>query len=396
MQPQHKKFLEDIIRLFEIQPSELIHISEAFGRVLASDVRARYTLPYWDISAVNGYALYCEDTKTTPVTLKIIGESTAGSPYKEELEHGQAVKLYAGSPVPIGADTIVPMQNVERKGHNLLIKSPVMQGQNICFTGVDFQRNESVLKAGYIVSPRDISLACAMKTSWVHVRRRPHVGFFAIGDELAMLGDDHDGMKIVSSSSMMVSAFISACGAIPVNLGIATDTEVSINKHMEMARGVDMVITTGGVSASADGLIKNIMDKKGTLIETLVKLSSPSPVILGEKYGIPLLALPGNPISAKMCCTLFLKPILHTMTGTDPELSKTYSAALDRDLDVNDLEMDYIFSRLTQDNAGHLKALPASSYDRMLLSALAQADCLITVNHGQSKKGEAVNYIRFA
>jgi molybdopterin molybdotransferase len=395
MQEIHRKFLEEVLARFRVEQSELLHITQAVGRVLASDVRAKHTSPHRDMAAINGYAMMCADAKENGVTLRIIGDSTAGHPFGEELEPGQAVKVYSGSMIPIGADTVVPMLEIEEKHDTITLNSTVMKGQNICYAGVDFLRDEPVLKAGSIITARDVSLAAAMKISWVSVRRKPHIAFFAVGDELAMLGDCQDTGKLTSSSSLMISAFISACGAIPLNLGIAADNEISVNRLMEHAVDADLIITTGGVSASADDLLKKTLDKKTKRIETTVRLSSAATVMLGEKGGIPILALPGNPISAHICATLFLVPIIHAMTDMRGKIFKKSRATLDRDLDINDLQMDYIFTRLAEGEDKHLRAIPASSYDRLLMSALAQSDCVITVDKELSKKGDSVEIKRF-
>lgn len=395
MKESHKEFLGKVLSRFEKQHSELVHITDSLGRILAKDVRARNTSPNKDIAAVDGYAIL-SDSLDKSKTLKKVGDSTAGSPFCEELMLGEAVKVYAGSSLPIGADTVLVEKDFNKKGANIVVKSSVMKGQNVCYRGVDFLRNEVVLKEGSVVTARDIGLAAAMRVPWIPVQRRPNIAIFAIGDELEMIGDNAgDSGKISSSSSLAISAFVEACGATAVDLGVAMDSKVSIQRLMNMAKGVDLIITTGGVSLAADDLLKSTLDKSDSIYETQLELSGATPVVFGEKRKTPLLALPGNPITAQICATLFLRPIINKMTNIKQKFYKKSFAVLGRDLDVNDKKMDYIFSKLSETEDKRLKAMPASSYDRMLVSGLAGSDCLITVDKDACKSGDDVAITRF-
>lgn len=395
MQIAHAKFLEKLLSKFKVQCSELVHVIASSGRVLSADVRARHTSPYHDMSAINGYAIKSKDALSMGVSLKVVGESRAGHSFSEELQHGQAIKVSAGSILPIGADTVVSKLEVEEKEGGVFLKNQVMSGQNICYMGVDFMLDEVVLRSGSVITPRDIGLAASMRVSWIPVRKRPHIAVFAIGDELVMIGDGHEDGKITSSSSLIISSLISGCGAHPLNMGIASDTENSINRLMTYAEGADLIVTTGGVSASADNLLRKTLDKGAEITQESVELNIPATVMFGEKNGIPVLALPGDPIAAEICATLFLLPLINKMMDIkEPSFKQNY-AILDRDLDVNDKQVDYIFSQLIESEDKRLTVLPVSSYDRHSMSALAKADCIITVDANNCKRGDTVNIKRF-
>ncbi len=395
MQVEHFKFLENILKYFEPQPMEIVHLPSSLGRILAVDLRAKHTSPYKDISAIHGYAVSSAHSDAVPQTFKLIGESTASRPFTEELTHGQAVEVFSGSVLPIGSDAVLSLEEADKKENSIIVKQAIIKGQNVCYTGVDFIKNEPVLKAGKVISAKDIGLAAAMAITWIPVIRKPQIAFFAIGDELAMLGDISESTKTASSSSLMIAAFIEACGAVPINLGIAKDNDISILRTLESAKGADLIVTSGGVSASSDGLLKKLLDKKSKKNEINIELSHKTTILLGEKNGIQVLALPGHPISAQICATLFLRPVIHKMTDMRQKVFKKGHALLDRDLDINDKKMDYIFSRLEEGEDKHLRVMPASSYDRVLMSALAHSDCLITVDPQKSKKGDSVCITRF-
>ncbi len=392
-----RAFREKLNAALTVQPQEMVSVTETLGRVLADDVRARATSPCWDIAAVDGYAVRTADLMQTPATLERIGESRASSQFHDEVRAGQAVKIFAGAPIPVGADAVVPMNNMDEFGGHVTINEQAWHGENICSKGIDFSEGESVLKAGSVVTARDIGLAASMKVSWFPVRRKPRIALFAIGDELAMLGDANDGGRVNSSSSLVLSAFITACGATPVNLGIASDSAASVKRLSSAAKGADLLVTTGGVSESADNLLKKELasTKNSKLEEISLKLSKEEHVVFGSKFGMPVLALPGNPMSAQICAALFLRTAIEKMLDMCEQFYKKSHAVLGRQLDCNDVKMDYIFAKLMEDNSKRLVADPASSQDRMLMSALAEADCLVTVDQDNIFHGDPVEITRF-
>lgn len=393
----HKDFARYIQESLQVQPKEIINITKTLGRVIAEDVVAIYNSPRKNISAVDGYAIISKNIETTPVTLTKVGESLASRPFKGQICNNQTVKVYYGSTVPMGADTIIALENTEENGDQIIVTGEIMAEQNICYAGIDFVKGEAVLKRNRVITARDIGLAAAMGVSWIPVVRQPLVGVLSVGDELSMLGDVHDSSHTISSSSLVVSAFISACGGIPVNLGIIPDSAEAIETILATTQRLDLLVTTGGVSAAADNLMHKALEKKySQLKEVSIALNQTENVLFASKDdSTPVLALPGNPISTKICAVLFLKPAIERMLDTRSTFYKKSFAILDRNLDINDRKMDYIFSRLTEGKDKQLLALPASSYDRLLLSALADSDCLIAVDRNNSKSGCEVEITRF-
>lgn len=396
-----KIFRKKIQDSLKIQPKEIVNVTESLGRVLADDVRAKYTWPNKDMAAVDGYAVISSDLKQIPATLNRIGESRSNKAFEGEIQSGQTVKVFAGARVPIGADAVVPLVGVEEFEDYVTVVSQTWHGEHICYAGIDFTEDEKVLKEGTVVTARDIGLAAAMRVSWLPVRRKPRVAVLAIGDELILLGDvTADSSRVNSSSSLVLCSFITACGAVPVNLGIASDSAVSVQQLTEAAEGADLLVTTGGISSSSDNLLRKALiegsgKKKGHIEEITLNLSKPEQVVLGQKSGISVLALPGNPISAQICAALFLKPAIDKMLDMRESFYKKSYARLGRQLDINDEKMDYIFAKLMEDKDKHLVADPASSQDRLLMSALAEADCLITVDRDNLAHGSQVEITRF-
>jgi len=395
MQSIHKNFLVRVIKNFEHSPFELVHITQAIGRVLATDVRASITSPARDMAATDGYAVSITEDLHPPYHFKIVGESSARSPYNDKLKTGCAVKVYAGSPVPSGVYTIVEDDEVKIKEDRLNINHALMKDQNICHKGIDFTVNDQVLNAGSLISARDVGLAAYMHMQWLPVHKKPDIAIFSIGDELSMPGDDLSQEKSVSSSTISISAIIEACGANCINLGVVPDNPAAIKKMMLAAKGCDLLVTTGGVSASASNLVKNLLDKTPKAIDTTLNLGGQTHVLFGKKNGTKILALPGSPISSQICAILFLRPVIHHMVNMQQKFYKKTCAILDRNLDVNDKKMDYIFGRLTECEDKSFRVIPASSYDRLMMKSFAESDCLITVDGSNSTKDSMTTITRF-
>jgi len=387
-------FVEEIIESLEVQQKENIHITNSVGRVLAEDVSAKFTMPNKDTAAVDGYAVILSAISQIPVTLSVVGESRSNKPFNKTIVNTEAVKVFAGAIVPEGADTILPKHMVEEYEGGIIINEQFLHGENICYKGIDFAEGKNVLRKGRILSPCDIGLAAAMRASWLPVRRKPKVAVLAIGDELIMPGDGCGNDKTVSSSSISLCAFLQECGAEALNMGIAPDSKDLSNRLKEAANSADLLVTTGGLSASADNLMRKILTSKNNKAKEIkISLGKEETVMFGNKNKTSLLALPANPISAHICANIFLRPAVEKMLGIEKINYRVSTALLSRNLDVNDIKVDFIFSRLMEGEDNIMVADPASSQDRLLLSSLANADCMIVVDKDNCKKDAVAEII---
>lgn len=211
-----------ILDAVQALPAEQISVASALGRVLAQDVAARRSQPPMPVSAMDGYAVRAADVESLPASLKVIGYAPAGHAYDGTVGAGEAVRIFTGAPVPDGADTIVIQENTEQDGETVRVvdgKAPV--GRFVRPAGLDFSEGDVLLKAGKVMTARDVGLAAAMDVPWLMVRRRPRVAILATGDEIVMPGDPIGRDQIVSSNALALAAFLAAQGAEPVDLGIA-------------------------------------------------------------------------------------------------------------------------------------------------------------------------------
>lgn len=359
-------------------PSEQVSLSDALGRVLAEDVVSRLTHPSAAVSAMDGYAVRAHDVAKTPVTLRQIGESAAGSGFTGSVGKGQTVRIFTGAPLPAGADAIVIQENAQAKGKAITVNDQVAKGRWVRPAGLDFKKGQRLLKAGTVLTARDVGLAAAMNVPWLSVRQRPRVAYTATGDEVVMPGDPLGPDQIVSSNSVALGAYIRVLGGNPVDLGIARDSERSLKRILDGAAGADLLVTLGGASVGDHDLVRKVLGGRGMELGFYkVAMRPGKPLIFGNLGGIPVLGLPGNPVSAGVTSVIFLKAAIEKMLGIKRAKTAPATAILGRALAANDFRQDYLRATMSHDKAGNLVATPFVRQDSAMLAKLAEADCLV-------------------
>ena len=362
--------------------SESLPLSDTMGRVLASDVSARLSLPPAAVSAMDGYAVRGGDCAAVGTTLRRIGESAAGRPWDGSVEAGTAVRIFTGAVVPPGADTIVLQEDVtaesEDDGARVTISELPKHGQFIRPAGLDVSKGDLILRAGTVMSARLIALAVSAGHSEISVWRRPHVGILSTGDELVRPGEVPGAGQIISSNATYLSAFVEACGGIPVDLGIARDRPGEMLACVRAAPApLDLVITTGGASVGTHDHIVSDLNSAGTELGFWkIAMRPGKPLIHGKIDDIPLLGLPGNPVSSAVCANIFLRPAVARLSGTDHE-PQMIEARLGIDLAENDRRQDYLRSVLAYDGNGRPVVTPAKKQDSSMISVYAGANALV-------------------
>jgi molybdopterin molybdotransferase len=355
---------------------ETLGLGEALGR--AEDVVARVTQPPHAVSAMDGYAVRAADVAAVPVTLEEVGEAPAGGAYEGTLEAGQTVRIFTGGPLPAGANAIVIQENTEAAGSRVTVNEGVAPGTYVRPAGLDFRKGERGIAAGRLLTARDVGLAAAMNVPWLRVRRRPRIAILSTGDELVMPGEPIGPNQLVSSNGISLAGLITACGAEPVNLGIARDSRDSLLALAEGARGADLLVTSGGASVGKHDLVRLVLRERGLELDFWkIAMRPGKPLMFGKLDQIPLLGLPGNPVSSLVCGALFLRPVIDVMLGRSAAERPAETAVLGTPLGANDRRQDYLRARLSYDSEGRRVATAFERQDSAMFATLAHADCLI-------------------
>jgi len=354
---------------------ETVALAVAHGRVLGAPVAARVAHPPADVSAMDGYAVRVADA-VVGARLRVIGAAPAGHPFDGSVAAGEAVRLFTGSFVPAGADTILIQENATAEAEGLVVNEAPVLGRHIRPAGQDFAVGDGLLPAGKRLTVRDVGLAAAANHPWLTVFRRPRVAILATGDEISLPGETVGVGGIVNSNSAMLAAFVAACGGEAVVLPAAGDDVAAISAAAEAARGADFLVTTGGASVGAHDLVQEGLGLQGFALDFWkIAMRPGKPLIFGHVGVMPVLGLPGNPVSAYVCAVLFLAPALAAMAGL-PVAGPVFEAArLRGSLPANDMREDYLRATLEWD--GGWVAAPFARQDSAMLTPLAKADALL-------------------
>ncbi len=392
--------LEKILISMDVLEEEERAILDCLGQVLAEDVFSTIAIPPLDNSAMDGYAVRSEDTRSAssqfPRVLRVIDTVMAGSISQCEVEPGTAIRIMTGAPIPNGADSVVRFEDTddaERRqstGQQLPTEIGILQEvaavSNIRQAGEDITNGSIVLSRGTVLRPSEVGVLASLGRSTVKVVRRPVVAILATGDELVGINQPLPPGKIYNSNSYSVAALVLRYGGVPKILGIASDSESSLRAGF---RGfdADLLITTGGVSVGDYDVVKDVLAKEGEISFWKVRMKPGKPVAFGTvktvgeggvSRGIALLGLPGNPVSVMVTFELFARPAILKMMGKK-NLSKPIIEAVIEDCIVNS-DQRRIFARaIVEERDGQYFARLTGPQGSGILTSMALASGLVIV-----------------
>ncbi len=352
---------------------ETVSLSASYNRVLGADVIARVTQPPAPVSAMDGFAVRAADA-ALGAALRVVGEAPAGHPFYGVVGSGEAVRLFTGSVVPSGADAVLIQENAALEGDVVRVVEPLGPGKNVRRAGQDFAIGEILLPAGRRLSSRDVGLAAAGNHPWLVVHRRPCVAILATGDEIFLPGEAVADGGIVSSNAHALAAMVAEAGAEPWVLPIAGDSLAAMADAAAAARGADLLVTTGGVSVGGHDHVQAGLAAQGMVLDFWkIAMRPGKPLMFGALGAMPVLGLPGNPVSAFVCALLFLKPALDVLSGL-PAVGPVFEpAVLGAALPANDGREDYVRAFFN----GQGQVMPFPVQDSGMLKTLARAEALI-------------------
>lgn len=319
-----------ILKHFKPLEPERVPLLEALDRVLAEDIVSDVNLPPFNNSAMDGYAVRAEDirgaSKEAPVTLSVIGYIAAGYMPTQTVERGAAMRIMTGAVVPPGADTVVRFEETSeavgqkatgKDSDRVEIMNAVERGSNVRAAGEDIRQNEVVLKQGTLVRAPEVGLLASVGRKDVMVHRRPRVAVLATGDELVDVGEPVTPGKIRNSNGYANAAAILKAGGVPILLGIARDNIENLTSKIRegLEAHADLFITSAGVSVGDYDIVKDVLNREGEMQFWQVSMKPGKPLAFGLIAGVPLLGLPGNPVSAIVSFEVFARPAILTMLG---------------------------------------------------------------------------------
>ena len=354
---------------------ERVEILESLGRTLAEDIVAPWNLPASNNSAMDGYAVISVDCRE-PAKLKIIGHIQAGGAIDSEVVSGCAIKIMTGARLPPGCDTVVPVEETQEQDGFVTITGPVKKQQHIRFMGEDVAEGETVIPAGTVIRPAEISMLASCGKVFVPVYRRPKVAILSTGDELVELGEPAPPGRIINSNAFSLAASVREAGAEPVILGIARDNREDHRVKMLEGLKADALITSAGVSAGDYDHVRDVLAELGVEQKFWkVAMKPGGPTAFAVKDGKPVFSLPGNPVSTMVTIEILVRPALLRMMGRQRVIRPTVKVTLAEEVRKKPGKVQFVRLRLDHDGRG-FRGSSSGDQNTGILKTMLTADAM--------------------
>jgi len=361
--------------------SERIATRRADGRILVGDVIAPLSLPSFDNSRMDGYALRHADLRSEPVRLQVVGEQFAGLLQPLQVEPGQCVRITTGAPMPAGADTIVMREQVREEGDHVVVESMPVLGADIRRIGEDVRAGDVVLRAGDALTPARLGLLSALGLADVGVARRPTVAVFTTGDELVEPGLPLQPGQIYNSNRELLMGLLRAEGLEPTAWPVLPDDPARLASQLgDAASAFDVVITCGGVSAGQKDHLPELLRTRGRIGFWKVRMKPGMPVLFGHWDRALMLGLPGNPVSVLATFLSLGRALLDGLQGRAPRPPR--HAALSAPWSKRHERHEFLRGSLRHGDDGRLTVQPHPADASHQLRAAADSDALIVLPEG--------------
>ncbi|MHB1034300.1 MAG: molybdopterin molybdotransferase MoeA [Pirellulales bacterium] len=298
-------------------PPETVGLFEAAGRVLAAPVTSTVDVPGFDRAMMDGFAVLAADTQGASayqrMPLAILGEALPGRPFAGRVAAGQAVRIMTGTPMPAGADAVLPAEQVEIAGGRVLVQGDVPPGKHIGLRGEDIRAGTVVLTAGRRLRPQDIGVLSSIGMAEVPVVRRPRVAMVMTGDELLPPGTPAEGCRIADANGPMLAALVARDGGVVSLISRVPDRPEPILAAMRA--GADVVLVSGGSSVGQEDYAAQLIAEHGELAIHGIAMRPSSPTGMGRLDGQLVFLLPGNPVSCLCAYDFFAGRAIRAMAG---------------------------------------------------------------------------------
>ncbi len=310
-----------VLAAAKVLPAECVPLSQALGRTLARDIKAREAIPPFTKATMDGYAVRAEDTRRSgpaaaAVKLAVLEDLPAGRLSRITVGRGQAVRIMTGAPLPRGADAVVMVEDTVASGRVVEIRRGIKTGDNIGLAGEDLEKGQIALERGALVGPAETAMLAAAGLARVPVTRRPKLAVIATGDEIVEPGERKRPGQIRNANGPALTALAFEAGAAAAYLGIARDKNSFLASKLGRARGADILVLSGGISVGDYDLVKAELERSGVKpVFWQVRIKPGKPVFFGVRGRQLVFGLPGNPTSSMVTFILFVRPAIDRLLG---------------------------------------------------------------------------------
>ncbi|WP_297337669.1 gephyrin-like molybdotransferase Glp [Algoriphagus sp.] len=364
-------------------------LSQAIGYVLAEPVYSKIDVPSFDNSAMDGYAFFWEENRST---LQVIGESSAGSSPEIALQKGEAVRIFTGAPLPKGANSVIMQEKVVRKGDEIYFEGGEAElGKHVRYRGSQCQAGDQIAQAGAKVSPGMVSLLASVGVAQVEVWEAPRVSLIITGNEIKELDEVLSPGQIYNANGPALVAWLQQLGVRKITpLSVRDEKEAVKEGLTEALESSDLVIFTGGISVGDYDFVKEAVEAN-QVQELFYKLKQRpgKPLYAGQKSGKLVFGLPGNPGSVLSCFINYVKPVIRSWMGEAQAWEDVVEIPL-----AEDFEKKIPLTQFLKAEVKHGKAHILQGQESFNLIAFGMADGFVEIPEEMQlvKSGELVKF----
>lgn len=374
---------------------ETVSLDRALGEVTAENVYARSDVPPFSRSLMDGYAVVASDTygvdEENPERLEIKGEVKIGQPASATLGPGEALEIPTGAGIPAGANAVVMVEDTDKSEGDLLVRSPVVPGENVLSAGTDIATGDLIVREGNELSPMDVAKLAASGLESVEVYGEPEVGIISTGPELVPPGGELPESMIYDVNSSLLTAGVREAGGEPHAMGIVNDDAEAMEELIVRGKEqYDLLLSTGSTSAGPHDMVYEVLEDRGEVLAHGVKIKPGKPTVLADLNGTPFFGLPGNPSSAYVIFMNFVSPLIRRLAGKRKTENPALPAELTERTTSEGGRIEQKFVGIVE-RAGGRRAYPINKVSGAV-TLLSQADGYLTIPEGANylEKGEQV------
>lgn len=367
------------------------------GLILAEDILSRDSLPPFDKSAMDGYAIRSIDTESitaeNPREFKVKGVIKAGQWCTESINQGEAYKIMTGAPIPLEADCVIEVEKIKTEGDIVYLYNEVKKDNHVIKFGEEIQPGDIVVKKGTEIRPAEIGLFASLGYKTVEVYKPPVVGIIITGDELVNIDENIGKGKIRNSNEYAITSMIRSLGLEVVSFGIVKDDKDVLKKVIEEAlKNTDIIITSGGASAGDYDFVETILKEIGADIKfdsVAIKPGKPiSFAVFNSKF---LFSLPGNPLSAVTTFEQFIEPLCNKVLGKHYYMKEEFSIILGEDFKVRKGRVKLLYVKIVKkDDKYYAYNIGSQSSNKLTTISKANGVLIVPEDYTEMKAGETM------
>ncbi|MCL5408750.1 MAG: molybdopterin molybdotransferase MoeA [Candidatus Omnitrophica bacterium] len=390
------KLVSEKSKPLSIEKSDII---ESLHKVLAEDIKAGFNIPSFDRAAMDGYAIYSQNTinasKQSPVILEVKGEIKAGDTKIPKLQKGTAISIMTGAPLPIGCDCVINKELVKPQEEKIKIFMPVESGRNIAYTAEDVKKGQTIIKKGTLIDSCVFSMLAYLGKSKVKVYKKPVVAILSTGNEIKKPGQPLSKYSVYDSNTYTFYSLTLKNGGIPKILGIASDEHASLDKFIKKGLGHDILLLSGGISAGKYDWVADVLMKNGVkMIFWKIAMKPGKPIFFGIKGKTLVFGLGGYPLAAYIGFLTIVKPALQKISGIQHDTDITIPAYFKGNIENKTDKDNVILVKLIEEK-DKITAIPSVQEDSCpshysqrssLLSLTLKSNGLFFLKKGETKK----------